>query len=109
MWVAGTKLLEKCFEHLRVFLDHLPQLLKFSAVSKEIEGIIESRSCSIFVGSTALRREVEKIDVAIVATSFGRRLGRGSGGCGGCGGSGLVATSFLFKVFRNALKCVVCQ
>lgn len=121
--VAGTELLQNRLQHLRLLLDHLPQLLELSVVAEPFEipkallllsrcnsgRSCRARACTRAASTacartaTLLSGEIKEVDVpVIVATRSG---GRGGGGrrCSLGGSRGLL----LPEVFGYALGSTV--
>lgn len=106
--VTGTKLLQDGFEHLRLLLHDLAQLLELGVAAKEIE-VAEISGASTSTGSgtsstaTALSGKVEQVDVVGAALSLalrGRSSLRGSSRLGRL-------LALLLDVVRDALHVIV--
>jgi hypothetical protein len=115
LWVAGSDLLQDGFEHLRLLLHQLSQLLEMRVVAKEIEiaqgtsiPSTSSTCCSATCSTTSLCCCFEKI-YWLLASGFRRSCGGSDSRCNGCwrrGGSGASLSLFLLVIFWDTLSYI---
>jgi hypothetical protein len=115
--VTSGNLLKDRFQHLRLLLDQLAELLKVRVIPQEVEvgqsfpssGSTRTSSTTCALSSTGLSSGFKQIDRLITTgrrgsrgSTLSGRSGRGRG-CGGCGGCGSLLLLLLLDVVRDSL------